>query len=73
MSYQLTDIERVLDKYGEVECILESDRSYELHKHDTKFDEEAGEVITEGMIEGEYTVVRFPASSVEHFTYHKES
>lgn len=62
-----------LEDAGELMVVLESDREYELHSHDTEFDYETGEVTTEGMKDNEYSVVTFPVSAVEHYYIHKES
>jgi hypothetical protein len=56
---------------GELMVVLESDREYELHTHDT---EKASDefVRTEGMRDGEYVVVQFNATDVEHYYIHRE-
>lgn len=74
MTYTSEDIESMLtEEYGEMEVILESDRSYELHIHDTTFNHSSGEIVTEGMKDGEYVHARFPAERVEHVTWHTVS
>lgn len=73
MTYTTDDIEEMLYDTGELMVVLDSDREYDLHIHDTEFDPGAGEITTEGMMDGEYVVARFPAESVEHALWHKES
>jgi len=72
MTYTSNDIENILKDTGEVMVVLESDREYELHIHDTEFDD-SGEIVTEGMLNGEYVIARFPAEQVEHVWWHRES
>jgi len=72
-EFDTTDIEAELTTTGELMVVLDSDREYELHIHDTEFDEDSGTITTEGLMNGEYKVVTFPASAVEHFYIHKES
>lgn len=58
---------------GEVHVVLESDREYVLHTHDTEAVD--NQVIgTEGIDEetGEYMKVEFPVSAIEHVFVHKE-
>lgn len=51
--------------------VLESDREYDLHPHDT--DIENGMVMTEGINEeGEYIEATFPCERVEHYKLHRE-
>lgn len=73
MTYTSEDIEQMLNETGELMVILESDRDYDLHIHDTEFNHDDGSVVTEGMKDGEYVFARFPAERVEHVTWHKES
>lgn len=59
---------------GELHVVLESDREYVLHTHDTDAVNE--ELIrTEGIEEGgsEYLVVQFPVGAVEHTFVHRET
>lgn len=78
-AYEASDIKSELHDYaGELMVVLESGEEYELHIHDTEFPDEnlidaEGFIETEGMVDGEYRVVRFPASAVEHTYIHKES
>lgn len=72
-EYSASDVRDVLESTGEVMVVLESDREYELHLHDTEFDENANTITTQGMFNGEYRYVTFPASAVEHHYIHKES
>lgn len=71
MTYNSDDIQTLLSQKGEITVVLESGVEYELHIHDTTFDN--GVVTTEGMIGGEYVHSQFPAERVEHATWHKES
>jgi len=51
--------------------VLESDREYDLHPHDTKIED--GFVKTEGINEeGEYLEVTFPIERIEHYKLHRE-
>lgn len=72
MTYTSNDIQDILKETGEAMVVLESDREYELHIHDTEF-LDSGEIQTEGMKNGEYSLVRFPAERVEHIRWHKVS
>lgn len=67
------NIEAVLEQAGELLVVLESGEEYELHTHDTRFEETRDDVIIEsdGYIDGEYRVVSFPASRIEHHYIHK--
>lgn len=73
MTYNSEEIESFLNQKGELIIVLESDVRFELHIHDTTFDHSSGDVITEGMKDGEYVYAQFPAERVEHVTWHKES
>lgn len=73
MTYTTEIIQERLEATGELMIVLESDREYELHLHDTEFRHEDGIVETTGMIDGEYVVTQFFASRVEHTYIHKES
>ncbi|AGM11376.1 hypothetical protein M199_gp046 [Halogranum tailed virus 1] len=73
MTYTSEDIENLLTEMGELMIILESDREYDLHVHDTEFNHDSGEIETEGMLNGEYVFAQFPAERVEHVRWHKES
>jgi len=57
---------------GELMVVLESDREYELHTHDTEVASDDF-VRTEGMRDGEYRVIQFRASDVEHYYIHRET
>lgn len=70
-EYTGSDVSGLLETAGELMVVLESGEEYELHLHDTEFDGDTVE--TEGMHDGEYRVVRFPASAVEYTYIHKES
>lgn len=73
-AYDVSDIEDELtQRAGELMVVLDSGEEYELHIHDTTFDHGSGFIETEGLIDGEYRVTRFPASVVEHTYIHKES
>jgi hypothetical protein len=71
--YTTEDIKDLLRQTGELGVVLESGVEYDLHLHDTRFDDESEAVITEGMLEGEYVISRFPAERVEHVRWHRES
>jgi len=73
MTYTTKDIEQELAETGELMVVLESDREYDLHTHDTTFDHDMGTIETEGMLDDAYVVAKFPAARVEHTRYHKES
>ena len=64
-------IENALSKAGELMVVLESDREYDLHPHDTSIED--GYVLTEGMKEGDYVEVTFPVERVEHYYLHREA
>jgi len=72
-EYEVSDVRDTLEATGELMVVLDSDREYELHLHDTDFDENAGTITTQGMVNGEYRYTTFPASAVEHHYIHKES
>lgn len=76
--YDTKLLEAKLGDAREMMVVLESDREYKLHLHDTEFDHQGGIVQTEGLqvTEGrnqEYAKVEFPASAVEHVYVHKEN
>lgn len=62
-----------LDECGELMAVLESGEEYDLHTHTSEIDVESGIARTEGMKDGEYVVVEFPAERVEHTYYHREA
>jgi hypothetical protein len=66
-----TKLEEALQRAGELMVVLESDREYDLHPHDTVI--EAEYVETEGMKDGDYVEVTFPVERVEHYYLHKEA
>lgn len=68
------DLAEMLAEYGELMVVLESDREYALHPHDTEFDYENGIIYTEGIPEdsSEYLKVEFTADEVEHGYAHSE-
>lgn len=72
MYYDTDFLETILEENGEIMVVLDSDREYTLHTHDTQFTD--GEVMSEGMTDGgEYQCVTFPASAVEHYYTHMEA
>ena len=73
MTYTTEDVKDFLYDTGELMVILDSDREYDLHIHDTDFDHEADHIETAGMMDGEYVIARFPASAIEHVRWHVES
>lgn len=72
MSYTISQLRDLLHEKGELIVTLESDQEYDLHIHDTSFDEDRGVVESEGMIDGEYTYVEFRPERAEHVHWHKE-
>lgn len=74
MSFTTAELFDVLREYGELMVVLESDREYTLHPHDTEFDSESGMINTRGIPENgdEYQKVTFPAERVEHYYAHAE-
>ena len=67
-----TELIGAVEENGEMMVVLDSDREYELHTHDTEaVNNEL--VRTEGMRDGEYLVVQFRAADVEHYYIHRES
>jgi hypothetical protein len=56
---------------GELMVVLESDREYDLHPHDTVIED--GYVETEGIKDGDYLEVTFPVDRVEHYYLHREA
>jgi hypothetical protein len=63
-----------VEQNGELHVVLDSDREYVLHTHDTEAVNDKL-VRTEGIEEGgnEYMVVQFPAGAVEHTYIHRET
>jgi hypothetical protein len=57
---------------GELMVVLDSDREYELHTHDTEAASDKF-VRTEGMRDKEYRVIQFRAEDVEHYYIHRET
>lgn len=72
MTYNVEDIEDVLEEYGEIEVVLDSGVEYELHLTATTFDADQGVVSADGWHadKGENLHVEFPASAVEHWYAH---
>ena len=70
----IKQLEAALSKYGELMVVLESDREYALHPHDTEFNYDEDLVETEGIPEddGEYMKVVFSPDVVEHYYAHSE-
>lgn len=66
-----TRLEDALANAGELMVVLESDREYDLHPHDTSIKD--GYVETEGMKDGDYLEVTFPVERVEHYYLHREA
>jgi len=64
-------LQEALQNAGELMVVLESDREYDLHPHDTEIFEDT--VQTEGMKDGDYVEVTFPLSRVEHYYLHREA
>lgn len=73
MSYTTEQLEEMMkNRASELMVVLDSDREYELHLHDTDFDHDAGRVESRGMIDDDYFHVQFPAETVEHVRWHEE-
>ena len=70
----LDDLLDALEQYGELMVVLESDREYALHPHDTSVNEDAGVILTEGIPEdGDgWLKVEFTPDEVEHYYAHSE-
>jgi hypothetical protein len=64
-------LEDALANAGELMVVLESDREYDLHPHDTEIED--GYVHTEGLKHGDYLEVTFPVERVEHYYLHREA
>lgn len=66
------DVQDALERHGELMVVLESDREYALHPHDTSV--RRGFVKTEGVRENgsEYLTVEFPIDAIEHWYTHAE-
>lgn len=68
----------LVEEAGELMVVLDSDREYDCHTHDTEVVEapNGDEVIqTEGVPSsgGEYQIVTFDVDSIEHVYVHKEN
>jgi hypothetical protein len=63
-----------VEQNGELHVVLESDRQYVLHTHDTEVVSETL-IKTEGIEEDghEYLKVQFPVGAVEHTFVHMEA
>lgn len=75
MGYTRQAFEDAVAEFGEVFFVLDSDREYEVHgERGYEFNRVGREyaVEIEGMQDGEYLVVQFPLSSIEHHYSHKE-
>lgn len=75
MTYDKTEIDDIVSRFGEVFFVLDSDREYKVHG------EESFEHIwisnkrglrIEGMHDGEYLIVEFPLDAIEHYYTHRE-
>lgn len=69
------DFMSFVKSHGEVMAVLESDREYELHTHDTEVVEKGTQefIKTEGINEDEYQEALFPVEAVEHVYIHYEN
>lgn len=75
MQYTESYFEDVVEQYGEVFFVLDSDREYEVHGSDQyEFTEapDATVVHVEGMHDGEFYKVDFPLDAIEHHYTHRE-
>lgn len=74
MQYSLTYLEqRLCVDLGEMDVVLDSGKTYELHIHDTEFIEngDTDTIKTEGLNDdGEYVFIEFPVSAVEQIRHH---
>lgn len=66
-------LEQKLRNSGELMVVLESGLEYDLHTHTSEVHVDEGLVTTEGMKDGDYVVVEFPAEAVEHVYTHREA
>ena len=71
MGYTEQEFRDVVEEFGEVFFVLESDREYEVHGS-RSFEIEDGIVEVEGLHDSEYLIVQFPLDSIEHHFTHKE-
>lgn len=79
MEYSLEDIQRKVSRFGEANVVLDSGREYQIHGNEQfrvandDTDEFETEVHIEGVDgDGEYVVVEFHPSAVEHVWTHRE-
>lgn len=71
MAYSKEQFEDVVERFGEVFFVLDSDREYQVHGTES-YEVDNGVVHVEGMKDGEYLVVEFPLGAIEHHYSHKE-
>lgn len=64
-------LESMVEKWGEVFVVLESDREYVIHGTDG-YTRENDSFEVEGFRDGEWLVVQFEADAIEHIYTHKE-
>lgn len=75
MGYTKDQFTSIVDEFGEVFFVLDSDREYEVHgRRSYEFIErKSGTFVeVEGLKEDEYLYVEFPLDSIEHHYSHKE-
>jgi hypothetical protein len=75
MSYTKQEFTDVVNEFGEVFFVLDSDREYEVHgERGYEFIERDGDdfVEVEGLKGDEYLTVQFPLDAIEHHYSHKE-
>lgn len=70
----IDQLEAELSAHGELMVVLESDREYALHPHDTVFRQPENVVETEGIEEdgNEYIKAVFSPEKIEHYYVHRE-
>lgn len=73
MHYDKSRFESVVEEFGEVFFVLDSDREYEVHgKRSYEFKNFGDTVEVEGKQGDEYLIVTFHLDNIEHHYAHKE-
>ena len=72
MGYTNQEFEQVVEQFGEVFFVLDSDREYQVHGKEGYEFVDTDKVRVEGMQDGEYIVAVFSTDSIEHHYTHKE-
>lgn len=71
MEYTEKFLENKVSRFGEVFVVLDSGFEYEIHGTES-YNCSAGQVVVEGMRDGEHLIVEFPLDSIEHVYTHRE-